>query len=54
MKKDEIAYWDNMDYDADKKRIEAVLSGLVCKAYTLYDSIDKCIKGYKKSPFCSY
>ena len=54
LKKDEIAYLDNMDYDADKKRIEAVLSGLGCKDYTLYDSIDECIKGYKKSPFCSY
>ena len=40
--------------DADKKRIEAVLSGLGCKDYTLYDSIDECIKGYKKSPFCSF
>lgn len=33
--------------DEDKKRIETVMSGFGCKNYTLHNSIDECVKGFK-------
>ena len=38
-----ISYFDNRD----KKKIEAVMSGYGCRNYTLYSTIDDCIKKFK-------
>lgn len=34
--------------EGDKRKIETVMSGFGCKEYTLYPSIDACIKGFKR------